>query len=278
MTENMNNLTWNEDLDDLMENMPEETEEEMEENPGFEFANPDRINRRSIFNIAAIPVVGPNTLEYQFRDLVTYRKNPKRKGKKVGVAHRSFFHSVKAHIPSAELIMDYDANNIKKYDLIIFTGGEDVSPTYYSEDNQYCHGVNSNRDQIEFHILRAAQLFNKHIVGFCRGLQLINVGFGGSLYQDYNIAGFKYHPGDHPLENVVSGSVIKQFFGDHTVVSAHHQGIKMLGENLNPSSSYKGIIESIETDHVIATQFHPEFESSSEEHVKNFFKFLVEEW
>jgi putative glutamine amidotransferase len=203
-------------------------------------------------------------------------KVSKKAKKTVGVAYGAFFSCIKEFIPDAYLIRQN--TDILKTDLLIFTGGEDVDPAFYGELNTRSNGVNQRRDQIESNYFSIADDRNKKIVGFCRGHQLINVMKGGSLYQDYPSAGFDYHPGMHPLEIMTPNSVIDRFFSGKKIVSAHHQSVKNIGRDLIATSRYANTIESLESSNIITTQFHPEFESLQDQHVVDFFKFLVEEW
>lgn len=195
--------------------------------------------------------------------------------KKVGVAYRSFYHSILKFIPDAVLV-DPSRTRISNLDMVIFTGGEDISPSIYGQENKYSCGVNENRDMTEQMVFNYARELRKYMVGFCRGHQLLNCLLGGSLHQDFTNSGFKYHPGEHPLES--SDGIIKNYFGNQEVISAHHQAVDKIGEGLKPTSYFMGIVESLEGNKILTTQFHPEFESSSTEHAKNFFKFLVEEF
>ena len=79
--------------------------------------------------------------------------------------------------------------NIKNYltlvDKIVLTGGADVSPYLYGEEpNAKLGTTDPIRDRFELATIKAALEANKPILGICRGLQLLNVYFGGSLYQD----------------------------------------------------------------------------------------------
>lgn len=81
-------------------------------------------------------------------------------------------------------------------DGFLFTGGPDVHPFRFGEDtHEKCGNVSLYRDSLELALLKIAMEQKKPILGICRGIQLINVGLGGDLYQDLPS---QYHP-DFPI-------------------------------------------------------------------------------
>ena len=74
-----------------------------------------------------------------------------------------------------------------RLDGFVFSGGQDVDPLHYGEALlKYSNEIYPPRDQLELQLLRAVMARDKPIFGVCRGLQLINVALGGTLYQDIN--------------------------------------------------------------------------------------------
>ena len=71
----------------------------------------------------------------------------------------------------------------EKYDALILSGGGDVDPQRYGEENTACFGVDPARDEAEFRLIEAYLRAGKPIMGICRGHQVLNVYFGGSLTQ-----------------------------------------------------------------------------------------------
>ena len=70
-------------------------------------------------------------------------------------------------------------------DGFLFTGGPDINPFLFGEDTHLkCGNISAARDHLEFRLLSAAMDAGKPIFGICRGVQVLNVGLGGSLYQD----------------------------------------------------------------------------------------------
>lgn len=149
------------------------------------------------------------------------------------------------------------------FDFIIFDGGADVCPYYYGQYNinSQFHSV---RDDEEYFIGRAYLHKPTKFVGFCRGLQFLNVLFNGTLYQDLYSIG-KPHKGKHLVYVEDSSNFLKKFINEakFQTNSLHHQAIDILGLNLRTTLYHEnGIIEGIESitgDKVRAVQSHPEF-------------------
>ena len=85
----------------------------------------------------------------------------------------------------------YDEKNIELPEIvelldgILFSGGEDVNPKYFKEDiDEKCGKICDDRDEFELKLYEYAVSKNLPIFGICRGIQLINVGAGGTLIQD----------------------------------------------------------------------------------------------
>lgn len=174
---------------------------------------------------------------------------------KVGIAYDAFTHSFKHYFPDIEVIRRY--SDVKNYDLIIFSGGEDINPSIYGNRNLYSRGINPERDDTERSILIVALDIGKKILGVCRGHQLINAVRGGKLLQDIYIQSKAFHEGFHPLEVTYPNSITGSSFTE--VNSLHHQGVINSGAGLKATSYYKKIIESTESQNIISVQFHPEF-------------------
>jgi gamma-glutamyl-gamma-aminobutyrate hydrolase PuuD len=171
----------------------------------------------------------------------------------------------------------------RNYDLVILSGGEDIDPSIYNEENVAAYGVNPYRDEQESNILMyALDSPRTKILAVCRGHQLVNGRLGGKLHQDYASEGFAPHNGHHELvfANGVNenNSVIYKFFNGKTIVSCHHQAVKKIADssfNLKPIASYQGVNEAVESSKIISVQFHPEFDI---ENNKPFFNFVATEW
>jgi putative glutamine amidotransferase len=151
-------------------------------------------------------------------------------------------------------------------DGVVLTGGADVDPACYGEENVHAHGIDPVRDAFEIAALHAARAAGVRVLGICRGAQLVNVALGGTLHQDLPVAGHDGHwEEERQYEAVhgvaaVPGSLTEAVLGGSTTVnSIHHQAIRTPAPGVVVGAcSTDGVIESIETDGVLAVQWHPE--------------------
>lgn len=162
-------------------------------------------------------------------------------------------------------------------DGLLLVGGEDIDPQNYIDGNitnQHCLMVDSDRDYTELTLAKIAIDRGIPIMGICRGMQILNVACGGTLYQDLTNQEFNLNKHDyffptyqrnrlsHSIQ-IDANSFVGRLFGTvSTVNSLHHQGIKRLGENLHASAySDDGLIEAIEIPShpfALGVQWHPE--------------------
>lgn len=153
----------------------------------------------------------------------------------------------------------------KRYDLIVFTGGADIDPAFYGEENYHSY-TNPHRDRTEREIFGSSKEGQKFL-GICRGHQLLNAFYGGKLIQDIPVP----HPSWHPLSN-----------GWH-VNSLHHQGVISLGSGVESLGKYSSgdvtVSEITRGKNFLSFQFHPEFSlpDPREEFYSLMYEFLLEE-
>ncbi len=151
------------------------------------------------------------------------------------------------------------------YDGLILCGGNDIDPARYGESVNGSVNIDYSRDEVEFQLLQAFLDAGKPIMGVCRGSQLINIFFGGTL--DQNIANAAAHSSFsdydliHPV-TAVQGSICDKLYGTEFVVNSfHHQAIKKLGSGLTVTMmSNDGVVEGIahESYNLFGVQWHPE--------------------
>lgn len=159
-------------------------------------------------------------------------------------------------------------------DGLILQGGADVSPRAYGEEPlQPEWSGDPVRDAYELELVHEFLEAGKPILGICRGMQLINVAFGGSLFQDIPtlvpgaIAHESPHYDRHRHEvTPTPGGRLEQWNGrlsGRQVVSIHHQAVKRLGRDLVvEATAPDGVIEAIRYQgrgFVFGVQWHPEF-------------------
>lgn len=165
-----------------------------------------------------------------------------------------------------EALVGLDINEAIKCDGLLLPGGGDIDPVYYGEEMDGSDEPDRELDKAQRDILDAFVKAKKPILGICRGIQLINVYFGGSLYQDLKTRDIHTEKNGvdsvHSVKSVSEGNLFENFYGKtFNVNSAHHQGVKKLGRGLiEVLRSEDGVCEAVihEELPIIATQFHPE--------------------
>lgn len=159
---------------------------------------------------------------------------------------------------------------------VVFTGGEDVHPTRYGQPEFVRYSVppdfDERRDDFELELLRRAQR-QLPILGICRGLQLVNVYFGGTLIPDIPTWGGFNHaklPDGRERDHVIQvdpNSLLFDITGskDGWVNSLHHQSANRIGDGLVATAlSADGIVEALERKErgsnpfLLLVQWHPE--------------------
>ena len=172
-----------------------------------------------------------------------------------------------------------DENEIRtlanRYDGFLIAGGEDVNPNLYGEEKRsHCGDINEERDFFEEILIEEILRLDKPLLAICRGLQILNVTLGGTLYQDIKIDKNNnidsIHKQDQPFDKVSHRVILNKesnlyniFKKEYIEVnSIHHQGIKILGKDLKEAGiSEDGIIESIYIEgkkFLLGVQWHPE--------------------
>jgi putative glutamine amidotransferase len=183
----------------------------------------------------------------------------------------------------AALLIPYDHNSIESYvralDGLVVSGGHcDVDPRYYGEEINHPEVfLKPSRTEFEWKITEKMFERGKPILGICGGMQLLNVVFGGSLYQHLpehfptKIDHIQTQDRSLPQHDVhvKEGTILSKIMGAPekiAVNSVHHQGIKRLADGLIANAvSPDGLIEGLEAvDHpfCVGVQWHPEFHVS----------------
>lgn len=166
---------------------------------------------------------------------------------------------------------------LARLDGVLFTGGGDIAPERYgSVAHPLVGDVDPDRDRVELHLFDCVMQAGLPFLGICRGLQLVNTGLGGTLYEDIldqrdESIQHRYYP-DWPRDylahtvNVEPESRLGSILGvsgDVPVNSLHHQGIRNLANGLKPTAfAPDGLIEAFELPDrpfALAVQWHPEW-------------------
>ena len=210
-------------------------------------------------------------------------------------------------IPATENLENMEVI-LRAIDGVLITGGYDVAPKHYREEDGFSKGMlghidtltdeeaglfakfSEKRDLAELNLVKKAYEKNIPIMGICRGCQVINIAMGGNIYQDiiaqgastYNHSNIeKWNDIAHHIK-IDKDSHLYSALNQETlgVNSIHHQSIKTLGNHLK-SVAYAddGIVECIESsnDHfVLGVQWHPEMMAHDKNH-QEILKYFVDQ-
>jgi putative glutamine amidotransferase len=195
-------------------------------------------------------------------------------------------------------LLDDDEDTLReiynRLDGILIPGGVDMDPATFGEERHAKLGaLDPARDRVELLLTRWAIEDRKPILGLCRGIQVMNVALGGTLYQDiaaqapqsikhdyFPTAGFER---DHLAHEVsfTKGSRLLALMEKPTMLvnSMHHQGIKQLARDLMPAAvAPDGLVEAIERDadhFMVGVQWHPEMFEMTDPHTRHLFSGFI---
>ncbi len=168
----------------------------------------------------------------------------------------------------AETNREVVARMLASVDMLLLCGGEDVDPSRYkTKPSPRLEEVNLRRDAWEWLLLDEAVKRRLPVIGICRGCQLINVYFGGTLWQDLpsERPGEVVHRGKgaHHDIQIVAGSRLARSLGLNSsrVNTIHHQAVRDLAPGFRAVAfAADGVVEAIEGESlpVVGVQFHPE--------------------
>lgn len=179
------------------------------------------------------------------------------------------------------LDVDDAKQTLERFDGLLLSGGNDVHPALYGADIDGSVEPDIASDRSDLAYLQAARSLGLPVLGICKGLQIINVAFGGTLHQD-----IWSDEGDHPARpdereepaktaaadaflanrhevTLTEGSLIAEIIGARTLItnSLHHQAADRIGnELLVTGRANDGTVEALEhpDGRLLAVQWHPE--------------------
>ncbi len=198
------------------------------------------------------------------------------------------------------VIPDLKNREIEDFDALLLTGGADINPERYGRERTNASykkarksfnplklifypfiqlykeifgvgaiEVNVKRDEMEFSLLKKAIYQNKPVFGVCRGMQLINVHLGGTLYHDINSLGkeVKNKKSVFPRKkiSILKSSVLNKILNVNKcrINSLHNQGVDQLGDGIRIiATDENGLIQSVEKageNFLLGVQWHPEY-------------------
>lgn len=180
-----------------------------------------------------------------------------------------------------------------RLDGLLVTGGEDLDPASYGEENLHSGRACPERDTVEMDAIRICKKLGKPVLGICRGVQVMAAAMGGTLWQDLPIQCGTQDKVHYPCHNdwsvaeaheitVAPGSVLEKIAGAgrYSVNSYHHQAVKTVPEGMTVSAQADdGVIEAIEGGEgplFLGVQWHPERLYKDDPHAKALFEALVE--
>jgi len=139
-----------------------------------------------------------------------------------------------AGIP-AEPLTTLSLGTLPSFDWVVLPGGGDITPAFFGERDYGSRNIDTELDILQFQALDYCIKHKVPVMGICKGMQVINVAFGGTIHQDLPTASIHQYMGadQYHASKVVKGTFLHDLYGEDVIInSAHHQGLKSLGKNL----------------------------------------------
>lgn len=181
---------------------------------------------------------------------------------------------------------------VAQFDGFLLTGGQGASPFLYGEEPQAKMGMtNLKRDYFELDLVHAVAASDKPLLGICRGMQMLNVGLGGTLWQDL---AYRKQPVIKHMQSptadtqpshyvdLTPNTYLAQALGaTHLVNSLHTQALKQVAQPLEViAQAHDEVIEAVQSKdaphRLFGVQWHPEMLYTEDQAQLNIFKHLVD--
>lgn len=187
---------------------------------------------------------------------------------KIGIVGRkknSHNYETFLHAASIPYITSLSTGRLATCDALLFPGGGDIAPALFGETNLGSHNIDIELDILQLRIFQAALTQGLPMLGICKGMQLINVGLGGTILQDLPAAGYHTSEKKDLYHKTITapGSYLHHLYGESFLInSRHHQAVNKLGRQLLPVQwcPMDNCIEALvhETLPILGVQWHPE--------------------
>lgn len=148
---------------------------------------------------------------------------------------------------------------------LLLPGGGDIAPAFFGEHNNGSKNIDTELDILQFQALDYAIKRGLPVLGICKGMQIINVAFGGTITQNLSTAKVHEYIGEDQYHHttILKDSLLYRLYGGEAMVnSAHHQGLNRIGKGLIPIQwcSTDNCVEAVvhETLPILGLQWHPE--------------------
>lgn len=221
-------------------------------------------------------------------------------GEPASIVKRRYIEAVTTHADAVPVIVPAwsDASAayaiIERVDAILLTGSNsNIEPQRYGEAGDGTPPFDTDRDRLTQHLIQAAIAKSKPVFGVCRGLQEINIAFGGTLADERagSAPDFSHHAtegadletmfGHTHAARIAPGGQLSRIVGEGevTINSAHFQRVARIGEGLRvEAQAPDGVIEALSASDtnapVVAVQWHPEWRPAEREHDMAFWRYL----